>query len=117
MMLCIDGYCAEFFRVNEEPTACRRICGADNCKGAVNVAPCDMTTLLPGFTGDKKINLNGLKKSLTCTDGMCYPKNNVGYQDACEVICGKKSCKDAVIPKPCSLNLSDGQTWICSASK
>jgi len=114
--LCIDGYCAAFSR-DEEPTACKRICGADSCKGAAIVKPCDLSAQFPGFTGEKDVNLNGYTRDLLCDNGMCIPIRPEGYKDSCVAICGYESCKNAVIPKPCNLELPDGETWICNASQ
>ena len=119
-MLCIDGYCTgqEGNCGKKTDPACKSICGSSTCKGAVNRSPCDLSAHLPEFTGEKKdLNLNGFINDVDCLEGKCFPETT-GYADACETICGKKSCSDAVIVKPCALrNVPDGKRWLCNSSK
>jgi len=57
-ILCFDGVCAAN-AVSDVTNACQYICGQDSCLDAVDPGVCDMTHLLPGYTGAKYTCVNG----------------------------------------------------------
>jgi hypothetical protein len=47
--------------------------------------------------------ISGIRKSVTCIEGICRPVRSNGYTDPCNEICGQASCADATDPGPCDL--------------
>jgi len=59
----------------------------------------------------------GVQCTSLCIDGYCSAFCGDKKLTACQRICAADSCKKAVVPKPCTLDLQDGITWICNESK
>ena len=56
--MCVNGVCAAN-AVTGVTNACVYLCGQASCLNAVDPGVCDMTKLLPGYTGVKYTCING----------------------------------------------------------
>ena len=68
-VFCVNGLCAPN-GVRGVTSGCQYICKQDTCLDAVDPGVCDMTKILPGYTGAKYTCVNG-EFFVALSSGIC----------------------------------------------